>query len=95
MPAPDFYFALEFSSQGVPATLVEDLAGSVFKYVRCSETHVEGLSTALERATDGAANGPSRCDVQFKASNGELEVLVSSNGGRVWQTSIQIPPDKT
>jgi hypothetical protein len=31
--------------------------------------------------------------VQFRASGGELEVLVSSNGGRVWQTTIQIPPE--
>jgi hypothetical protein len=28
--------------------------------------------------------------VQFRAGHGELEVLVSSNGGRVWQTTIQI-----
>ena len=91
MAAHDFYFALEFSSQGAPASLIEDLAGHVFKYVHCAESHVEGLSGALERATAPSANGPGRCDVQFRAQNGELEVLVSSNGGRIWQTSIQIP----
>jgi hypothetical protein len=53
---------------------------------------VDGLSGALEKAAEkGASGGDRRCDVQFRARNGMLEVLVSSNGGRVWQTEILIP----
>jgi hypothetical protein len=86
----DFYFALEFSSRSTPSTLLEDLAEHVFKHVGCSAEHVEALSGALERASAPGEGGPGRCDVQFHAREGELEVLVSSDGGRVWQTSIML-----
>jgi hypothetical protein len=90
--AHDFFFALEFSSQGAPASLVEDLASNVFKHCGCSAMHVEGLSDALERAVErDGSDGQRRCDVQFVARNGTLEILVSSNGGRVWQTEIILP----
>jgi hypothetical protein len=89
---PEFFFALEFSSQGAPASLVEDLATHVFKYVGCPNEEATGLTDALERAVDtGGAHGHRRCDVQFRVANGSLEVLVSSNGGRVWQKSLSIP----
>ena len=92
MGSPDFFFALEFSSQGAPASLVEDLAANVFRHVGCDPAHAEGLSDALERAVaTGALGGDRRCEVQFSARNGTLEVLISSNGGRVWQTEILIP----
>lgn len=92
MGSHDFYFALEFSSQGAPAALVEDLASNVFRHVGCSPDHVEGLSDALKRASeDDGSENERRCDVQFRARNGMLEVLVSSNGGRVWQTEIILP----
>ena len=92
MGSHDFIFALEFSSQGVPASLVEDLAANVFRHVGCAPEHAEALTEALEQAAgNGSFGGDLRCDVQFRARNGTLEVLVSSNGGRVWQTEILIP----
>jgi len=91
MVAHDVFFALEFSSQGAPATLLEDLAEHVFKHVGVSIDHVEGLGAALDKATAADGVGERRCDVQFRARSGELEVMVSSNGGRVWQTAIIIP----
>ena len=92
MAATEFFFALEFSSQGAPASLVEDLATHVFRYVGCERDQVSGLTEALQQAVaNGSSSGHRRCDVQFRASKGELEILVSSNGGRVWQTSLAIP----
>jgi hypothetical protein len=92
MGSHDFFFALECSSQGAPASLVEDLAANVFRHVGCATEHAEGLSEALEQAVEkGALDGDRRCDVQFRARNGMLEVLVSANGGRIWQTEILIP----
>ena len=89
MAAPEFFFALEFSSQGAPAALVEDLAANVFRFVNSTPDRVEGLRAALERAIEATGTtGARRCDVQFRAGQGTLEVLVSSNGGRVWQTTI-------
>ena len=92
MGAHDFFFAIEFSSQGAPASLVEDLAANVFRHVGCAPEHVEGLSNALATALEKTpGGGERRCDVQFRARNGTLEVLVISNGGRVWQTEILLP----
>jgi hypothetical protein len=92
VPATEFFFALEFSSQGAPASLVEDLAAQVFRYVGCPREAMDGLSEALEQAVaqSGAAGGHRRCDVQFRAANNSLDILVSSNGGRVWQKSLEI-----
>ena len=89
MGSHDFFFSLEFSSQGAPASLVEDLAANVFRHVGCALEHVEGLSAALSKAMEKSPGaGERRCDVQFRAQNGALEVLVTSNGGRIWQTEI-------
>lgn len=92
MASHDFFFALEFSSQGAPASLVEDLAANVFRHVGAAAEHAEGLTQALQDATaKGAIGADRRCDIQFRARNGMLEVLVTSNAGRIWQTEILIP----
>ena len=90
MPAANpFFFALEFSSQGVPLTLLSDLAAHVLEHVGASPELlpklVEALQDAVSKGTAGA-----RSDVRFQAQPGRLEVVVSSNGGRVWQTSVPI-----
>jgi hypothetical protein len=88
----EFFFALEFSSQGAPPGLVEDLASQVLRYVGYAGTSVPALTQALEQATStGTAGGQRRCDVQFRAHDGKLEILVSSNGGRIWQETIATP----
>ena len=91
MPSPDFFFSLEFSSQGVPATLLTELAAHVLSRVGSSGEAVPGLGDALQQAVAAnEASGERRCDVQFRAHGGTLEILVSSNGGRIWQTSRQL-----
>jgi hypothetical protein len=91
VPATEFVFALEFSSQGAPASLVEDLAAHVLKYVGCPRDSMNGLTEALEQAVAKSAVGAARrCDVQFRVANNSLDILVSSNGGRVWQKSLEI-----
>jgi hypothetical protein len=91
VPAHEFLFALEFSSQGVASSLLGDLAAQVLTHVGCP-ADVPELTDALEQAVaKGAFGGERRCDVQFRAANGTLEILVSSNGGRVWQTTRSIP----
>ena len=88
--AHQFYFSLELSSQGVEASLVEELAVHVLEHVGCSRDDIPELAGALERAVARNAYGERRCDVQFRAQNGRLEILVSSNGGRIFQTSRPI-----
>jgi len=87
----EFFFALEFSSQGVSAQLLTALASQVLLHLGSSAEAVPELDEALQEAVaQGAATGDRRCDVQFRAHAGRLEILVSSNGGRVWQTSRTI-----
>lgn len=87
-----FSFALEFSSQGAPVPLLEELAGQVFRFTGCTAVPTDELRAALVKATaDGAFGGARRCDVQLRAVNHTLEILVSANGGRIWQISCAIP----
>ncbi len=91
MPSHEFFFTLELSSQGAPASLVEDLATQVLRHVGCPLAVVPDLAAAFERAAGATAGGQTRCDLQFRAHRGTLELLVSSNGGRVWQDTLTIP----
>jgi len=87
-----YTFFLEFSSQGAPLPLLETLAGEVFRHVGCTTAPTGELTAALAKATaDGAFGGARRCDVRLHAHNQTLEILVSANGGRVWQGSCAIP----
>src|SRR4029079_4541092 len=82
MGSHDFFFALEFSSQGAPASLVEDLAANVFRHVGAAPEHAEGLTQALQDATArGAIGGDRRCDIQLPARNGHLQELVTPDRG--------------
>jgi hypothetical protein len=90
--AQEFFFSLEFSSQGAPAALLDDLAAQVLGHVGCSGTSLPELSEALRNAVaKGSVGGPKRCDVQFRVHGSALEIVVTANGGRVWQTSLAIP----
>jgi hypothetical protein len=88
---PEFFFTLEFSSQGTPTPLVQELSDQVCRFVGCPEASLAKMSEALDRATAATAVGPRRCDVQFRAHGGKLDVLVTANAGRVWQETIVIP----
>lgn len=91
MASHQFYFALEFSSQGVSADLLDDLAAHVLTYVGSSKDRVPHLTPSLQEAVaQGSARSDRRCDVRFHAQPGRLEIVVSSNGGRIWQTSVPL-----
>lgn len=90
--AAESAFALEISSQGVPVSLLAELARTIGHHVGC-EVPVGELQDALASATASGATfgGPRRCDVQFRRRGRSLEILVSAGGGRVWQTACAIP----
>ena len=92
MAAQPFFFTLEFSSQGVSADLLGDLTAQVLEHVGSSKAAVPELIASLQQAVaKGSAGADRRCDVQFQAQRGTLEIVVSSNGGRLWQTSLPLP----
>ncbi len=88
-----FAFALELSGQGTPLALLSELAAQVCRHVGCEVVPTTELTAALTKATDSgnAFGGARRCDVQFLAKPNRLEIVVSSNGGRIWQTACAIP----
>jgi hypothetical protein len=86
-------FALEFSSQGAPVALLEELAAHVLRHAGCTTMPGAALTDALTRAAAaGTYGGAPRCDVQFRARHQQMEILVSAGGGRIWQTSCALPP---
>ena len=85
-------FALEFSSQGAPVSLLEELTAHVLRHAGCTTLPGAELTEALTTATAGVTfGGARRCDVQFRARNQQMEILVSAGGGRIWQTSCALP----
>lgn len=92
LPQSAHAFTLEFSSQGTPGPLLDELAAHVFRFLGCVTPPGQELADALARATaSGAFGGARRCDIQLRAHNQTLDILVSANGGRIWQTSCAIP----
>jgi hypothetical protein len=96
---PDIFFSLEFSSQGAPAALLEQLSSQLLTHVGVKAGDLPELASALQKAVaaGSAALRPSpggvqpRCDVQFRVTGSKLEIVVTANGGRVWQTERRIP----
>ncbi|MQA30502.1 MAG: hypothetical protein GEU82_11805 [Luteitalea sp.] len=89
MPGQPFYFALQFSSHDVSVALLDDLAAQVLRHAGCRPHDVPDLDGALAMAATTAA-GSRRCDVQFAIRDGALEIVVSSNGGRLFRASHPI-----
>ena len=90
MTDPEFFFALEFSSQGASASFLEELTSYVLGHIGCARDEMPELAIALEHALTAGTRGERRCDVQFSVRNRTLEILVSSNGGRLWTTTRPI-----
>ena len=87
-----FSFALELSSQGAPVLLIAELTAHVCRHVGCTDVPEAELTAALTKASSsGTFGGATRCDVQFHTRQRNLEILVSANGGRIWQTACAIP----
>jgi hypothetical protein len=102
----EVFFSLEFSSQGAPAALLDTLSSQLLTHVGVRAADLPELSAALQRAvaegslmsaapasgaTGRTTDAQRRCDVQFRVRGSTLEIVVTANGGRVWQTSRRLP----
>ena len=91
MASNPFFFSLELSSQGASAELIGNLADQVIRHVGAAADTLPDLTQSLQQAVAQDTAGVNRrCDVQFRAQPDKLEIVVSSNGGRIWQTSLPI-----
>lgn len=72
------------------AGMLDELTATILKFVGCAAA-VKEISAGLAAGVAGAPrDGADSFDVQFRAHAGELEVVVSRGGDRIWQTSRRL-----
>lgn len=90
MPGQPFFFKLEFASEGVSDALLEELASQLLRHLGRSPRQAPDLDAALTQAA-ATAKAAGRCDLEFRLEDGALEITVSSDRGRLLQSSHPIP----
>ena len=91
MASPSFTFDLQFRGQPVHAPLLEQLADAVLRQVKCAPAVAGELGAAVEKAAaSGRLGADPQCDLRFRAHGSTLEILLSADGGAVWQISCAI-----
>ena len=91
MAGPEFIFTLHLSEDGRFDEMLGDLANTVLRHAGYPERSIAAVADQLRA---GVATGRARgvgCDVDFRAHAGELEIVVSQGGRRVYRTSQRLP----
>jgi hypothetical protein len=71
--------------------MLQELASCVLTQIGTTKETVSELSDALVKAAaKSAESGKPLSVVQFRVQDGTLEILASSNGGAIWETSRPI-----
>jgi hypothetical protein len=92
VPDQDFLFALDMSGEPPFDGMLAELARAVLGHVGCASPAIDALTGQLGAAlAERAANGTRRCEVRFRASGGELEIIVAGAGRPDWRTSCPLP----
>jgi hypothetical protein len=88
----EFVFALELSDEPQFDSMLAELAAAVLVHVGYQTPAVDELRGVLRQAlAAGSSNGQRRCDVQFRAHGGELQIAVVFAGGSEWRTTRALP----
>ena len=88
----EFLFALDLSDEPKFDTMLGDLTGTVLKYVGYEPPAIDELRRAIAHALSaGASNGQRRCDVRFRAQQGQLVISVAYDGHDEWRTTRPLP----
>lgn len=87
----EFLFALELSDEKTFDAMLTELTHAVLVHVGFATAAIDELSGALHSAlADGTATGRRRCHVRFLAHAGELQILVTCDGGAEWRTTRRL-----
>jgi hypothetical protein len=88
----EFVFSLELSDEPHFDSMLADLTAAVLVYVGYQGPVIDELRDVLRQAlATGSSNGQQRCDVQFRAHHGELQIAVAFAGGGEWRTTRALP----
>ena len=72
--------------------MVTELARAVLLHVGYEAPAIEELRGVLSRAiAAGVSNGHRRCEVRFRAHEGEMHIVVAYAGGGEWRTTRALP----
>ena len=86
----EFLFALDLPAAGAANdAMLRDLVPRLLGYVGCDQEVLSELIDALRRGADVAAGR--RCDVQFRARDGELRITIAVGGQPLCQIFRPIP----
>jgi hypothetical protein len=92
VPDQRFFFALKLSDHSRFDAMLGDVAECVLKQLGYTTPVVaDFLVTLREALAQGGAPGSLECDVRFLAEDGQLHMVVSSEGGREWRVSRALP----
>jgi hypothetical protein len=83
-------FAVRVSDEGLFADILRDLTNSVLRHAGWSEKTIAGMVDEIRNGLRGAPAGPG-WDLQFRSQAGELEIVVSRGGRRVFHQSRALP----
>ena len=88
----EFVFALELSDEPPFDSMLSELAAAVLVYVGYQASAIDELRGVLRQALAARpSNGQRRCEVQFRAEGGELQIAVVFAGGAEWRTTRALP----
>ena len=92
MPDLEFLFALELSDEAPFDVMLTQVAAAVSSYAGYAGDGLAEVTALLhEELAAGAAAGHHRCDVQFRAHAGELQITVSYPGRPEWRITRALP----
>ena len=88
MPDQDFFFALDVSGDPESGQMLADVARTVLAHAGCANSALDALGSELRAALAGrASDGKQRCEVRFRSTAGQLEIVVAGAGLAEWRTT--------
>lgn len=87
----DFVFALDLSDPAQLDSMLVAVARAVFTHVGYPAEATGELTAALRSAVIETTSAGRRCAVRFHAREGELQMMVSCDGGGEWRASRPLP----
>ncbi len=87
----EFVFDVRLDDVSRFGELVNELATSVLRHAGYPPTAAVDVLADVQGAVAGAPAADRSCEVQFRASRGELHVVLTYADGRVWRLARPLP----